>query len=99
MLSTPNQLRPYIANADEWGQELTNRFALLISTGHLNDIPQASKNLFDLVQRYRIATRVVDNHREADKLTLDDELEENQAQLALAQALFEFDSSNHVWFQ
>jgi hypothetical protein len=99
MLSTQKELEPYVAKADELAQELINNFASLIDAGHLNTISKESKDLFDLAQRHRLARRVCENHREADRLTIDDELQENQSLLAFAQALYDFDSSNHVWFK
>lgn len=99
MLSMASELRSYIADAEERAQEDINRFASLIDAGHLNRIPSKTKEMCDLARRYRLAKQTADNHREVGKLTLDEEVEENQALLAYAQARRDFESSNGGWLE
>jgi hypothetical protein len=98
MLSTMEELRPYIESADELYHELARNFALLIEAGHLNEVTQEFKTLCDLGKRYILAKGAVENHQAAVRLALDDEVELTAARLEFVQALYEFDSANHIWF-
>ena len=78
-------LEEYLEHADELAQNVVDAWALNTEAGNSSFLTEQSKELFDKAYRYRLAKRLVDNHREHNMLSDADVAEEKAARQAFAE--------------